>query len=235
LLYAAGKTSEEDALLKEANAGHAKDPLLRAYITHYLVRNEKWKDASEYASQTRRGNQDDVHALCALGAYHYHLARESKGSEAERTRDYCRSGEAFSRALEVDPKCAVAAQGLAIAIAEDHLPLRRAGQNGDAAVVRNRGLDVALSIFTRIRDCMGGKSVSINMGHIYANKGDEEKAIETVSSTGALVLAFENAHQKWIASTLPLLTWLTDKIHRFCFSSLGRITSWEANSKVSSR
>lgn len=167
--------------MKEANASYNKDPLLRAQITHHLISQEKWKDASDFASQTRRANQDDVHALCALGAYHYHCARESKGTEAERARDFIRSAEAYNRALEVDPKCAVAAQGLAIAIAEEHLTSRKGAANGASDGVKTKSLDMALGIFNRIRDCLPDRSVLINIGHCYFFKGDEEQAIEAVS------------------------------------------------------
>lgn len=186
LSRASGHLKEQESLLREANTSFNKDPLLRAQITHHLISQEKWKEASDFASQTRRANQDDVHALCALGAYHYHVARESKASEADRARDFVRSAEAYNRALEVDPKCAIAAQGLAIAIAEDNLPPRRAGANGasesQGPVVKAKSLDMALGIFTRIRDCVPDRSVLINIGHCYSFKGDEEQAIEAVST-----------------------------------------------------
>jgi RNA polymerase-associated protein CTR9 len=150
-----------------------------------LIAQEKWKEASDFASQTRRGNQDDVHALCALGAYHYHVARESKAAPADRARDYVRSAEAYNRALEVDPKCAVAAQGLAIAIAEDNLPSRKSGTNGvsepQGSAFKAKSLDTALGIFSRIRDCVPDRNVLINIGHCHFFKGDEEQAIEAVS------------------------------------------------------
>ena len=186
LTHIAGNFKEQENLLKEANASYNKDPLLRAQITHHLISQEKWKDASDFASQTRRANQDDVHALCALGAYHYHCARESKATETERARDFVRSAEAYNRALEVDPKCAVAAQGLAIAIAEEHLPSRKGAANGSTdsqgSIMKTKSLDMALGIFNRIRDCLPDRSVLINIGHCQFFKGEEEQAIEAVCS-----------------------------------------------------
>ena len=202
LLHAANKLGEEDVLLKEANASHPKDPLLRAYITYYLARNEKWKDVSDFAHQTRRGNANDIQALCALGAYHYRLARESKtgGKELDQLKDYCRAAEAYNRALEIDPRCAVACQGLAIAIAEDHLSKHGASANASSmgggvldahgSLVKSRNLDVALAVFIRIRDCLPTQSVLVNIGHCYAFKGEEEKAIEMY--TAALDMAKGN-------------------------------------------
>ncbi|KAH8080146.1 Pol II transcription elongation factor [Filobasidium floriforme] len=191
LTHIAGNYKEQENLLKEANASYNKDPLLRAQITHHLISQEKWKDASDFASQTRRANQDDVHALCALGAYHYHCARESKATETERARDFVRSAEAYNRALEVDPKCAVAAQGLAIAIAEEHLPSRRGAANGSTdsqgSIMKTKSLDMALGIFNRIRDCLPDRSVLINIGHCQFFKGEEEQAIEAYSAASDLV------------------------------------------------
>jgi hypothetical protein len=67
--------------------------------------------------------RNDPFTFCALGWLHFTLGREAKSSSelAERPKQYLRSAEAYERALTLDPKSAVAAQGLAIALAEDTL------------------------------------------------------------------------------------------------------------------
>lgn len=184
-----GRHTEADQILKEINTSHGSDIEFRSYVSHYLHSQEKWVDLSKFATITRRNHPDDLHALCTLGTYHYHLARDSKAPEIERTKDYCRAAEAFAQALSIDPSCTVAAQGLAIAIAEDTLPLRKEGMANKPSdgAAKLRGLDVALSIFTRIKDSMLTSSVLVNMGHCHFAKGDEERAIESVSSVRPVV------------------------------------------------
>lgn len=178
-----GRVTEADQLLKEINTSHASDIEFRSYVSHYLHSQEKWTELSKFATITRKSHPDDLHALCTLGSYHYHLARDSKSDEIERAKDYCRAAEAFAQALSLDPTCTVAAQGLAIAIAEDTLPLRKDGaasRPSDGAA-KLRGLEIALSIFTRIKDSMLTSSVLVNIGHCHFARSDEERAIEAVS------------------------------------------------------
>lgn len=178
-----GRVSEADQLLKEINTSHSSDIEFRSYVSHYLHSQEKWVELSKFATTTRKSHPDDLHALCTLGSYHYHLARDSKAGEFDRAKDYCRAAEAFAQALSLDPTCTVAAQGLAIAIAEDTLPLRTDGvasRPSDGAA-KLRGLEIALSIFTRIKDSMLTSAVLVNIGHCHFAKADEERAIEAVS------------------------------------------------------
>lgn len=186
MLLSSGQAVEADLRLKEANVSYGSDPTLRAFIASYLANAESWAEASAYASQTRKMLPDDVHALCTLGAYHYHLARESKVTDLDRNRDFVRASEAFVQALLADPACAVAAQGLAIAIAEDFLPTVKDGKNGvldsGGMPVKSKSIDIALGIFTRIKDSIHDRGIHVNIGHCYFFKGDEEQAIESVSS-----------------------------------------------------
>jgi RNA polymerase-associated protein CTR9 len=178
-----GRVTEADQLLKEINTSHSSDIDFRSYVSHYLHSQEKWVELSKFATTTRKSHPDDLHALCTLGSYHYHLARDSKAGEFDRAKDYCRAAEAFAQALSLDPTCTVAAQGLAIAIAEDTLPLRTDGaasRPSDGAA-KLRGLEIALSIFTRIKDSMLTSAVLVNIGHCHFAKADEERAIEAVS------------------------------------------------------
>ncbi|GHJ84363.1 hypothetical protein NliqN6_0765 [Naganishia liquefaciens] len=183
-----GRVAEADQILKEINTSHSSDIEFRSYVSHYMHSQEKWTELQKFATITRRSHPDDLHALCTLGSYHYHLARDSKAGETERAKDYCRSAEAFSQALSLDPTCTVAAQGLAIAIAEDTLPLRKDGpasRPSDGAA-KLKGLEIALSIFTRIKDSMLTSSVLVNIGHCHFAKGDEERAIEAYGAAAEM-------------------------------------------------
>ncbi|KAJ9105261.1 hypothetical protein QFC21_001628 [Naganishia friedmannii] len=218
-----GRHTEADQILKEINTSHGSDIEFRSYVSHYLHSQEKWVDLSKFATTTRRNHPDDLHALCTLGTYHYHLARDSKAPEIERTKDYCRAAEAFAQALSLDPTCTVAAQGLAIAIAEDTLPLRKEGMANKPSdgAAKLRGLDVALSIFTRIKDSMLTSSVLVNMGHCHFAKGDEERAIESYGAASEM-----SKNQDW-----QVLMYLCRAYYAFAsktsnYSAMGKALSY---------
>ena len=75
----------------------------------------------------------------------------------------------------------MAAQGLAIALAEDTLTLPASTANGgDEGKMRMKLAGQALSILSRINDSIPDGSVNVNMGHCYFIRGEEEKAIQAV-------------------------------------------------------
>lgn len=79
----------------------------------------------------------------------------------------------------------MAAQGLAIALAEDTLALKASAPPAGSAEelkVRMRLAGQALGILGRINDSVPDGSVNVNMGHCYFVRGEEEKAIQAVSS-----------------------------------------------------
>jgi RNA polymerase-associated protein CTR9 len=78
----------------------------------------------------------------------------------------------------------MAAQGLAIALAEDTLALKPQGATVtpvDEAKSRMRLAGQALSVFSRLNDSLADGSVNVNIGHCYFARGEEEKAIQAVS------------------------------------------------------
>jgi RNA polymerase-associated protein CTR9 len=126
--------------------------------------------------------RNDPFTFCALGWLHFTLGREAKSSSelAERPKQYLRSAEAYERALTLDPKSAMAAQGLAIALAEDTLSQPGSVSAADEPKVRMKLAGHALGIFSRINDCLLDGSGNVNMGHCHFTRGDEEKAIQAV-------------------------------------------------------
>ncbi len=184
IAYVSGRLIESGALLKEANLSQPNDMQLRGYVSHHLFRQGEWQTLGSFAKQSRKMNGDDVHTWCVLGACHYHDGRESKAPHLDRLKEFCRSAEAYNQALAADPSCAVAAQGLAIAIAEDAMATKASellGGEDMAKSTRIRNADASLAIFSRVKDSLGDGSVHVNSGHCYFIKGDEERAIESVS------------------------------------------------------
>ncbi len=210
IAYSAGRATEADALLKGANVGNSTDPHLRAYVASHLYRQGLWDDLSKFAQASRK-LAEDPHTWCVLGAYHYHRARESrKGDHSDRLKEFCRSAEAYSQALAADPACAIAAQGLAIAIAEDSLATKQSevlGGEESTKSARIRNAEAALAIFSRVKDSLLDVSVQVNAGHCYFVKGDEERAIEAVSLSifSAELLLTENprAVRVRLAASVP--------------------------------
>ena len=120
----------------------------------------------------------------------YHQARENRDVKQieERKRGFQRSAEFYEKALQLDPLCAVAAQGLAIVIAEDALgtmggSLSQAPVPGSDEVLKryNNARD-ALEVFSKIKESLNDGSVYVNMGHCYFSREEYDRAIESVSA-----------------------------------------------------
>ena len=79
----------------------------------------------------------------------------------KRSATYSRAVEFFDKALQLDPKNAYAAQGIAIALVEDKKDYRS-----------------ALPIFLSVRDTVRDAHVYVNLGHIHAELRQFSKAIE---------------------------------------------------------
>ena len=132
-------------------------------------------------------SQRDVYAYCAAAWLHYHFAREIRDSSPEAIRDrrkkFVNAAEFFEKALHQDPGCAVAAQGLAIIVAEDALgvmSLRPPGEHENHET-RMKNTREALDVFAKIRESLNDGSVYANMGHCYYARDEYERAIESVS------------------------------------------------------
>jgi RNA polymerase-associated protein CTR9 len=160
---------------------------LRSAYTHFLISLHSLKEALNFTTQTLKYDRSDVYTFCALGWIHFTLGREAKSSSevAERPKQYLRSAEAYERALLLDGNCAMAAQGLAIALAEDSLGLKEnqppVGSSEDLKL-KMRLAGQSLAVLGRINDSAPDGNVAVNMGHCYFIRGEEEKAIQSVST-----------------------------------------------------
>jgi RNA polymerase-associated protein CTR9 len=180
----AGRNFDAHNLLKECLKADENNVTLRSVYTHFLISIGSYKEALAFTTATLKLDRSDPATFCALGWLHFALGREAKSSQevAGRTKEYLRSAEAYQRALDLDPRSAVAAQGLAIALAEDTLSLAT-GQPGsvDELKTRARLAGQALTIFGRIADSLPSGAVNVNIGHCHFARGEEEKAIQSVS------------------------------------------------------
>ena len=180
-----GRMGDAQVLVKECLQADESNMTTRSVYTDLLITSGHYREALSFTTQTLKYDRSDPATFCALGWIHFSLGREAKSPQevAARTKEWLRSAEAYQRALDLDPTCASAAQGLAIALAEDSLLIK-----GSAVVdgQRQKIAGQALGIFSRIADSITDGSVNVNMGHCYFTRGDEEKAIQSVSRVQAL-------------------------------------------------
>ncbi|KAH9956945.1 RNA polymerase II-associated protein [Lactifluus volemus] len=153
--------NEAHDLLKDSLASQSSNLNLRAYYTYFLIQSNAWKPAREFVFGTLRDHdKHDLYALCAAGCPKF-----------------------YEKALGLDPLCAVAAQGLAIVIAEDALgtlggalPPGPAPDEGQRRLMNARD---ALEVFAKVRESTNDGSVYVNMGHCYFVRDELDRAIES--------------------------------------------------------
>lgn len=178
-------------LIKQSLASQNNNLNLRAFYTYFLIQTNLPKPAKDFVFATLKDHdKHDVYSLCAAGWIMYHQSRESrdstqKGSE-ERRRGFRRSAEFYEKALQLDPLCAFAAQGLAIVTAEDALGSLAGGvphtSGTDEAQKRLSNAREALDVFAKVRESINDGSVYSNMGHCFYARDEYDRAIESVSS-----------------------------------------------------
>ncbi|KAJ7140486.1 RNA polymerase II-associated protein [Mycena crocata] len=175
-------------LLKQALAAQNSNLNVRAFYTYFLIQANLPKPAKDFVFATLKDHdKHDVYSLCAAGWIMYHQSRESrdtssKGTE-ERRRGFQRSAEFYEKALQLDPLCAFAAQGLAIVTAEDALGalsgVAPAASNADETQKRLKNAREALDVFAKVRESIHDGSVYFNMGHCYYARDEFDRAIES--------------------------------------------------------
>ncbi|TPX13790.1 uncharacterized protein E0L32_005734 [Thyridium curvatum] len=118
-----------------------------------------------YKHTLQNYDKHDRYALVGMGNLYLMSAREMRREtdqeKQKRSAVYSRAVEFFDKALQLDPKNAYAAQGLAIALVEDKKDHRS-----------------ALQIFLSVKDTVKEPHVYVNLGHIYAELRQYQKAIE---------------------------------------------------------
>ncbi|KAL2866304.1 putative RNA polymerase II transcription elongation factor (Ctr9) [Aspergillus lucknowensis] len=110
-------------------------------------------------------DKHDRYSLTGMGNVHLLFARDMRrdtDQEKEKRRKmYERAVEFFDKALQLDPRNAYAAQGIAIALVDD-----------------KKDFSTAVHIFSKIRDTLKDASVYLNLGHVYAELRQYTRSIE---------------------------------------------------------
>jgi RNA polymerase-associated protein CTR9 len=189
------RPNEAHELLKQALASQNSNLNLRAFYTYFLIHSNSAKNAKEFVFATLKDHdKHDVYSLCASAWIIYQQSRESretslKGVE-ERKRGFQRAAEFYEKALQLDPMCAFAAQGLAIITAEDALGTmggvftRTPGP--DESMKRLQNSREALDIFAKVRESINDGSVYFNIGHCHYARDEFDRAIESVRASNSL-------------------------------------------------
>jgi RNA polymerase-associated protein CTR9 len=119
-----------------------------------------------YKHTLQNYEKHDRYALVGMGNLHLitarEMRRETEQEKQKRSAMYGRAVEFFDKALQLDPKNAYAAQGIAIALVED-----------------KKDYKGALQIFSKVRETVKDAHVFINLGHIFAELRQFSKAIES--------------------------------------------------------
>lgn len=120
----------------------------------------------QYKHTLQKYDKHDRYALVGMGNMWLmsarEMRRESESDRMKRSTTYGRAVEFYEKALQLDPKNAYAAQGVAIALAEDKKDYKN-----------------ALNIFLQVRETIKSAHVYINLGHTYAELRQFSKAIES--------------------------------------------------------
>ncbi|GAA5864342.1 hypothetical protein JCM1840_006751 [Sporobolomyces johnsonii] len=205
-------------LIKQALTSQPSSPELRALYTYFLVETSQHRMARDFARATLKElNRHDIYALCASGMLSYLEAREnkdpSKDAQRDRAAKYVRAAEFFDKALQLDPMCASAAQGLAIGLAEGTLGT---GQDGAAPAIgggsaggqgaavplteqqaRLRNARDALVVLTKVKESINDASVYVNIGHCHFARDEFERAAENYATASKRYLNDKSSTVLW--------------------------------------
>lgn len=179
---------EAHTLIKQALATADKSSDIRAFYIYVLTQTNQLKPAKAFTFNVLKDDGHDVYALCAAGRLSFNEARESRdpspAATAVRKENFLKAANIYAKALSIDPSCAMAAQGLAILIAEDSLGSWAPGQVVDDAnfkIKHARNAREAIDILAKVRESFQDGSVYVNMGHCHFVRDEFDKAIENVS------------------------------------------------------
>ncbi|SNX88006.1 related to Tetratricopeptide repeat protein 1 [Melanopsichium pennsylvanicum] len=139
--------------------------------------------AAKIAVETGRR---DPHTLASLGWAYYQLAVHAAGAtaKADRSKNMMRATDLMEKALSADARCAFAAQGMAILLAEDAFAETAGGSSltlsntlgGAPEERRRKNADEALAILSKLREVRDEASVHVCIGHVLMMKEEYERA-----------------------------------------------------------
>jgi RNA polymerase-associated protein CTR9 len=145
---------------------------VRALMGWYLNRSKRRtnniaedQEQRHYKHTLQGYDKHDKYSLTGMGNIYLLTARDMpRSTDAEkdkRRKMYEKAVEFFDKALQLDPRNAYAAQGIAIALVDD-----------------KKDYSAAVQIFARVRDTIRDPSVHINLGHVYAELRQYQRSIE---------------------------------------------------------
>ena len=151
-----------------------QDMEIRALYGWYLNRSKakilniaEDPEQRHYKHTLQQFDKHDEYSLTAMGNMYLVLAREmrrdTERDREKRSKQYERAVEFFEKAIKIDPKNAYAAQGIAIAIAEDR-----------------KDFHGAIQIFQKVKETVKDPAVLINLGHAFSELKQFSRAIENV-------------------------------------------------------
>lgn len=175
LTYIILPTEEGPKAMKQLFKEHEDNIEVRAMYSWYQKkanRSQTQVSAEEqntYKATLTKFDKHDRYSLVGMGNIYLTIARESPRSteqeKEKRRRNYEKAVEFFNKVLELDPKNAYAAQGLAIALVEE-----------------KKDYATAINIFAKVKDTVKDYGVNVNMGHVFCEVKQFSRAIENVSS-----------------------------------------------------
>lgn len=168
-------TDEGPRAVRELIRSHDNNLEVRALYGWYLNKSKKRgvtfaedQEQRHYKHTLLHFDKHDAYSLTGMGNIHLTIAREmrrdTEQEKEKRRKMYERAVEFFNKVLELDPRNAYAAQGIAIALAEDR-----------------KDHSTSLQIFTKVKDTLKDFNVYMNLGHTYAELKQHARAIENVS------------------------------------------------------
>jgi len=146
---------------------------VRALMGWYLHGSKKKTaviaEDSEYRhyKHTLQGyDKHDLYSLTGMGNVHLSIARDmprnTEPEKEKRSKMYQKGYEFFDKALQLDPKNAYAAQGIAVALCDDR-----------------KMYSEAIGILAKIKDTVRDASVYVNLGHVNAELKQWQRSIES--------------------------------------------------------
>ena len=110
-------------------------------------------------------DKHDYYSLTGMGNVHLTIARDMpRNTEPERekrSRMYSKAYEFFDKAIQLEPRNAYAAQGIAIALCDD-----------------KRSYSDAVQILTKVKDAIRDPSVFTNLGHVMTELKQYQRGID---------------------------------------------------------
>jgi len=127
------------------------------------------QEQRHYKHSLQYHDKHDRFSLAGMGNLYLHTAREmprsSEVDKEKRRKTYEKAVEFFDKCLQLDPKNAYAAQGIAIALVEDKKDLKN-----------------AVGILTKVRETLANDGHAVvNLGHCLAGLEQWGRAIEMAS------------------------------------------------------